>query len=601
MKQEDQLMCTFALCLVSAVSSSSEASQQQAHSARSVDGGIPATDSNIINLAITPFARGQGFSAAKGRNLGFANDASLNAIPSGINNELSNVDVRGSTPQPNTVLRDSYGNPVTPFTDLAKPELDSVGFLTNVNRVANFPASGQGNNAGPYNFKVPSYASGIIEPIAQPNFGLLPPNPVPSTVQVVPPSTTTTRPPNTQPQFLPNAKIPNIEDGQILFAQKPVNGLLPPLFPDQLPPVYDVKVGTERSPIFARDPFDSSVKPASLQPAQLPQSASVPDSAVGYKTDVNQQTNFPRPNTVTENRFSGPVAPGLPTFETTTKTVVQKYNGGFGGPAGFLGNQQNIGTAYTSTARPNVPQSIPTATQPQQRPQAIFTPQNTFSTTARPVDKTTVQKYVGSFGGAPGFLGNQANIGTAYTKAPQTVAANAPTVAPVQQPPSVQHFGSGHPAPVPSSTQSVLPQRPLPASVPSVSNQFNVPFNGSPVNQGTGNRPTAVSTPTLQPVRPVPVTNTFNGGNKFTGSFGGAPGILGNQQRPGTHVKPDGGVFASAQPQLVQQHQQPHQPLPQQLQQPKPATDTFTGSFGGPPGVLRPFDNTKAEYYHNRH
>uniref|UniRef100_A0A182W8A4 Uncharacterized protein n=1 Tax=Anopheles minimus TaxID=112268 RepID=A0A182W8A4_9DIPT len=571
-------------------------SSRTAHSARSVDGGIPATDSNIINLAITPFARGQGFSAAKGRNLGFVNDASLNAIPSGINNELSNVDIRGSTPQPNTVLRDSYGNPVTPFTDLAKPELDSVGFLTNVNRGANFQTSGgQGNNAGTYNFKVPSYASGIIEPI--PNFGLLPPNPVPSTVQVVPPSSTTTaRPPNTQTQFLPNAKIPNFEDGKILFAQKPVNGLLPPLFPDQLPPVYDVKVGTERSPIFARDPFGGTVKPASLQPPRLPQSPPVPDSAVGFKTDVNQQTNFPQPNTVKENRFSGPIAPGLPTFETTTKPVVQKYNGGFGGPVGFLGNQQNIGTAYTSTAKPNVPQTVPTATQPQQHPQTIFIPQNTFSTTARPADKTTVQKYMGSFGGAPGFLGNQANIGTAYTKAPQPIAANAPTVAPVQQPPAVQHFGSGHPAPVPSSTQSVVPQRPFPSSVPSVPNKFNGPFIGGPVNQGTGSRPTAGSTftPLQQPGRPVSVTNTFNGDNKFTGSFGGAPGILGNQQRPGTHVKPLGGVSAPAQPQLTQQqHQQPHQPIPQQLQQPKPVTDTFTGSFGGPPGVLRPFDNTK--------
>ncbi|XP_035898899.1 translation initiation factor IF-2-like [Anopheles stephensi] len=581
---------------VKSVSSSPEVSQiQPAHSARSVDGGIPATDSNIINLAITPFARGQGFSAAKGRNLGFANDASLNAIPAGINNELSNVDVRGTTqPQQNTVLRDSYGNPVTPFTDLAKPELDSVGFLTNVNRGANFQSAGQ------YNFKVPSYASGIIEPIGQPNFGLLPPNPVPSTVQVVPPrSTTTAKPFSTQQQFLPNAKIPNIEEGKILFAQKPVNGLLPPLFPDQLPPVYDIKVGTERSTIFARDPFVGPVKPTPQQPS-VPQAAVGPDSIVGYKTDVNQQTNFPKPGSpATETRFSGSAAPAGPTFATTSKPVVQKYNGGFGGPAGFLGNQQNLGTAYTSTVRPNVPQVVPTAPQPpQQRPQTVFIPQNQSPTTARPEDKTTVQKYVGSFGGPPGFLGNQANLGTAYTKPPQTLAANVPTVAPAQQPP--QHFGPAHTGPVPTSPQPAVPPRPVSVpSVPSVPNKFNGPFVGPPVNQGAGIRPTSapIFTPPAQPVRPVPTSNTFNGGNKFTGSFGGAPGILGNQQRPGTNVKPDGSIFASAQPQ--QQHAQHHQQqqqqqtLPQQFQQPKPVTDTFTGSFGGPPGVLRPFDNTK--------
>ncbi|XP_050069168.1 uncharacterized protein LOC126557437 [Anopheles maculipalpis] len=591
---------------VKSVSSSAEVNQQPAHSARSVDGGIPATDSNIINLAIQPFARGQGFSAAKGRNLGFANDASLNAIPAGINNELSNVDVRGSTqPQQTAVLRDSYGNPVTPFTDLAKPELDSVGFLTNVNRGANFQSSGQGNNVGQYNFKVPSYASGIIEPIGQPNFGLLPPNPVPSTVQVVPPSSTTTaKPSSTQQQFLPNAKIPNIEEGQILFAQKPVNGLLPPLFPDQLPPVYNIQVGTERSPIFVRDPFSGPVKPTtSQQPsAQVPQSAPVPDGIVGYKTDVNQQTTFPKPIPPTDTRFSGAAAPAVP---TTAKPVVQKYNGGFGGPSGFLGNQQNIGTAYTSTVRPNLLQTVPPATQPQPRPQNVFIPQNTFPTTARPEDKTTVQKYAGSFGGAPGFLGNQANLGTAYTKAPQPIPANVPTVAPVQQPPPpppVQHFGPAHLGPVSTATQSGVPPRPALPTVPTLPNQFNGPFVGGPVNQGAGIRPTAtpIFTPPVQPVRPVSTSNNFNGGNKFTGSFGGAPGILGNQQRPGTNVKPDGSIFSSAQPQQhtqqyqQQQQQQQQQTLPQQqFQQPKPVTDKFTGSFGGPPGVLRPFDNTK--------
>uniref|UniRef100_A0A182SI91 Uncharacterized protein n=1 Tax=Anopheles maculatus TaxID=74869 RepID=A0A182SI91_9DIPT len=251
------------------------------------------------------------------------------------------------------------------------PELDSVGFLTNVNRGANFQSSSPGNNVGQYNFKVPSYASGIIEPIGQPNFGLLPPNPVPSTVQVVPPSSTTTAKPfSTQQQFLPNAKIPTIEEGKILFAQKPVNGLLPPLFPDQLP------TGVRHYRWYGT--FDNlctrsirPVKPTSQQPAlQVPQSAVSSDSAVGFKTDVNQQTNFPKPIPGTETRFSGSVGPAVPTFATTTKPVVQKYNGGFGGPAGFLGNQQNLGTAYTSTARPIVPQTVPAAPQqPQPRPQ----------------------------------------------------------------------------------------------------------------------------------------------------------------------------------------------------------------------------------------
>uniref|UniRef100_A0A182NVB4 Uncharacterized protein n=1 Tax=Anopheles dirus TaxID=7168 RepID=A0A182NVB4_9DIPT len=585
------------------VSPSAETKQQPAHSARSVDGGIPASDSNIINLAITPFARGQGFSAAKGRNLGFVNDASLNAVPAGINNELSNVDVRGSTPQPTTVLRDSYGNPVTPFADLAKSELDSVGFLTNVNRGANFQSS-NGGSAGKYNFKVPSYASGIIEPVAQPNFGLLPPNPAPGTVPVVPvASTTTVRPLGAQQQqFLPNAKIPTIEDGKILFAQKPVNGLLPPLFPDQLPPVYDVRVGTERSPIFVRDPFNGAV------PTQSPQQpnhvAPAIDSAVGFKTDVNRQTNFPQPNPTTANRFSG-IAPvsaipnqvALSAFAATTKgPVVQKYNGGFGGSAGFLGNQQNLGTAYTSTVKPNVV-PFPVHSQSSQqlpRPQPAFVSQTTFPTTARPVDKTTVQKYMGSFGGSSGFLGNQANIGTAYTKPPQAVSVftGPPAVAPAQQPPPGHNFAPVQPAPI-APVASAAGARPQPPPTPP--NTFNGPFNTGPTSQGTGVRPTAPPNfiqPQQNPVRPVSTSVTFNGGNKFTGSFGGAPGILGNQQRPGTHVKPGGTSFAPAQSQPTQHQQQPQSLIPQ-FQPSKPVTDTFTGSFGGPPGILRPFDTTK--------
>uniref|UniRef100_A0A182QHJ1 Uncharacterized protein n=1 Tax=Anopheles farauti TaxID=69004 RepID=A0A182QHJ1_9DIPT len=581
-----------------------------AHSARSVDGGIPTEDSNIINLAITPFARGQGFSAAKGRNLGFVNEASLNAVPAGINNELSNVDVRGSTPQPAKVLRDSYGNPVTPFTDLAKPEVDSVGFLTNVNRGANFQSPNGGNSAGKYNFKVPSYASGILEPIAQPNFSLLPPNPAPQTVQAVPPSSTTTvRPLGSVSQFLPNAKIPTIEEGKILFAQKPVNGLLPPLFPDQLPPVYDVKVGTERSPIFVRDPFGGSFVTPSLQSSQQPNNAVSPvDGAVGFKTDVNRQTNFPQPDLGTANRFSGAAAAPAgsttnqltsPPFVATTKApVVQKYNGGFGGSAGFLGNQQNLGTAYTSTVKPNaVPQLVHSqSSQQQPRPQPTFIPQNTLSTTARTADKPTVQKYTGSFGGSSGFLGNQANIGTAYTKPPQAVSVftGAPVPVPPQQPSPVHNFASAQPPSVGAVAARPQPQQPVvPQTVP---NKFNGPFNGGPVGQSSGSRPTIppASVQPQQPLRPSTVSSAFNGGNKFTGSFGGAPGILGNQQRPGTHVKPDGTAFAPAlaQPTQQQQQQQP-QALVSQLQPSKPVADTFTGSFGGPPGVLRPFDTTK--------
>uniref|UniRef100_A0A182F431 Uncharacterized protein n=1 Tax=Anopheles albimanus TaxID=7167 RepID=A0A182F431_ANOAL len=594
-----------------------------AHSGRSVDGGIPTADSNIINLSIKPLARGQGFSAAKGRNLVFGNDPSLNSIPAGINNELSNGDVRASTAQPSAGLRDSYGNPVTPFADLAGASADLVGFRTNVNRDSGFTSSNGVTSGAPLNFKVPSYASGIIAPIAQPNFGPIPAN--------VPQPT----PPGSQQQFVPNAKIPTIEEGKILFAQKPVDGLLPPLFPDQLPPVYRVEVGTERSTIFPRDPFAGN--PVNTQNAAGPTTA----GGVGFKTDVNQQTQFPQTSysttPITANRFSGSssvpqqqpvISGGAP---TTTARPIQKYTGGFGGPAGFLGNQQNIGTAYTSTARPIVqPQApVPPPNPAPLPPQGSFqNPVTTFQTSPRPVEQTTINRYTGSFGGPPGFLGNQQNIGTAYTKQPASPPSvqfqqrpaqpaqptltqgpplvSAPTVATVPPVPAPNSYN-------PQQQQQQQQQQPAgnvrPTQPPS---KFTGSFGFGSVNQG----PNAVTVrPTVssfipqqpqqqqapQPVRPQP----FNGGNKFSGSFGGAPGLLGNQQSLGTHVKPDGTVLAPSAPGVGFTAPQQSTAYPQQQQyvgaasaqqQVNPAAtagNKFTGSFGGPPGVLRPFDNTQ--------
>ncbi|XP_053679386.1 uncharacterized protein LOC128730366 [Anopheles nili] len=581
---------------VKSVSSSAEVTRVSAHSARSVDGRIPVTDSNIINLAITPINRSQSFSAAKGRNLGLANDASsFNTIPAGVNNELSNIDVRGLTLQSNPILRDSYGNPVTPFTDLASADLEPIGFKTNVNRGSNFqsPSNGQ---IGQLNFKVPSYASGIIEPIVQPNVALLPPNPEPVEVGA-PVTTTTAKPLDAQQQFLPFAKIPTVEQGKILFAQKPVNGLLPPLFPDQLPVVYNVEVDTERSSIFVRDPFEGSIKTSSTpQSLNAQNSAAVTNGEVGFKTDVTQQAQSLQPTLGTANRFPGPLPahnnlPSHALSETTTKpTLVQKYSGGFGGSAGFLGNQQNIGTAYTTTAKPMQFPTVQSVTKIQSL--NPVKPPNTFSSTARPNDKSTVDKYVGSFGGSPGFLGNQATIGTAYTKplqtnSPPTFSIPATHISPL--PSSAQQFGSEHsaPAPVPAiHTISAESQLPI---VEPTSNKFTGSFNAGSHSHSIATRPTIPSIVSQNPqaVRPFPVTNTFNGGNKFNGSFGGAPGLLGNQQRPGTHVTPSGTAGSSAQ----QNEQQ--KLVGQYLQHTNAFTESYSGIFGGPPGILRPYDNNK--------
>ncbi|KFB35382.1 hypothetical protein ZHAS_00001937 [Anopheles sinensis] len=536
---------------------------EQTHSPRSVDGEVPATDSNIINLSIKTSIPGQGFSAAKGRNLGFSNDPALNAIPVGINNELSNVEVSRTTPTV-TVLRDSYGNPVTPFADLGSTE--SVGFFTNVNRGSDTNLA----QAGQFSFKVPSYASGIIEHIGQSNSALQPPSRPTSTTQKQANSITTVLPPSTQQQFVPNAKIPTIEEGKILFAQKPVDGLLPPLFPEQLPPVYNINVGTERSPIFFRDPFGI----ASNTATSLQSNSDDPASHIGFKTDVSKQTGFNQPAAVVQQSHQSNQQPTFiqkppqaPLSSVKSETV-QKYTGGFGGATGFLGSQQNIGTAYTSTQKPNL-QRAPVSPPPD------FVPQNSFpsSTTVRPLEQTTPKKYSGSFGGPAGLLGSQQNLGTAYTKPP--TFASIPVSKPANLIP--QNIATSQ-VPIPT------PERPA-----------NPVLNAQSAHPVYGQQQQQPQTP--QPARPVG-PSLLNGGNKFTGSFGGAPGLLGSQQQPGTHVTPGGAIlpptasvggFAAPQAPLVQQ--------PQQFLQPFKPTGTgskFSGTFGGPPGVLRPYDNTKA-------
>ncbi|XP_052860573.1 AT-rich interactive domain-containing protein 1A-like [Anopheles cruzii] len=575
---------------VKLVSPGEEQRQVPAHSARSVDdvGLSPARDSNIINLSIKPLSRGQGFTAAKGRNLGFVSDASLNTIPAGINNELSNVDVRPSTTtttthQASAGLRDSYGNPVTPFTDLASANADhAVGFQTNVNRESGFPASRNGGGQQQQlAFKVPSYASGIIEPIAQLNFSLLPPNAAGSTGTPHRQQTQPPAPQQQQQQFVPDAKIPVLQDGQILFAQKPVNGLLPPLFPEQLPAVYPLvgNVGTERSPIFARDPFTG---PATAAP--------IPNNGVGFKTDVNKQTHFSGsfPQVPVSQHQQAPFQPlpqaGQPLAGSTpTKAPpVQKYTGGFGGPAGFLGSQQNIGTAYTSTPKSVV---APPAVQPLP---ALPPPQVTFQPTARPVEQTTVTKYTGGFGGPAGFLGNQQTIGTVYTKQP-VAGVGTPSTAPRPAPAPVP---SGPVSNVFPTQQQLLPSTARPVTQPPP-NKFTGSFGFGLNNQGggAGARPTTVSSFSPQQQQPVVRPQSLSGGNKFTGSFGGAPGLLGNQPL-GTHVKPDGTILPPSAPGGVG-FSAVAAPAQHQLSVSDSAGNRFSGSFGGPPGVLRPFDNTK--------
>lgn len=572
-------------------------------SARSIDkfeaNELPESDSKIIKLSIKPIEP-QVTSGSRGaRNLGFSADAALNAIPGGLNNELTNGDLKFPVTPSSAVAKDSYGNPVTPYSDLGTTGLESVGFIPEATRDT---FHGPNNNHhGNWNFKLPSYASGIIEPVQIPsNAPALPQQSQPPLFQQ---SATTPRAPTTAFQFVSNAKIPTIGDGQITFAQKPLNGLIPPLFPGEQLPGYKIDVGTERSSIFVKDPFgapsldkgltlphnnppvnfNQGTPQNSQVPLQIP--LSIPPFAPSQpQVPQHSQPQFPQHHQNPQPPQYQPTTqsqqnPQQPQIKPT-EAPVQKFTGSFGGAPGLLGNQQHLGTAYTSTPqsiKPVSPQTYPTP------PTTHFQP--TISQAPSPT--TAPNKFTGSFGGAPGFLGNQQNLGTAYKPTtppiPSTPQRPVSAFQPQSQPQPQPQYP---PTQAPNIIRPPSPFQPQPSFQPQQPTQTpGGSYTGTFTQQHNHHQqqpPQSQSSVTQRPGQYA--------GNKFTGSFGGAPGLLGNQKQPGSHVKPDGTILPPSGPGNGFSSTTGSSSRPVAVAS---SGTSFTGSFGGPPGVLRPFDNVK--------
>lgn len=103
--------------------------------------------------------------------------------------------------------------------------------------------------------------------------------------------------------------------------------------------------------------------------------------------------------------------------------------------------------------------------------------------------------------------------------------------------------------------------------------------------------PVAVQ-PAAPPTPPKKVTS-----NKYTGGFGGAPGLL-SPQNNGGFVKPEPNKAALVQPIATQKPQVVidkvtivKQPIVQVPNRYESSGTKYTGGFGGPPGFLTPFDN----------
>lgn len=147
--------------------------------------------------------------------------------------------------------------------------------------------------------------------------------------------------------------------------------------------------------------------------------------------------------------------------------------------------------------------------------------------------------------------------------------------------------------PVTPSSKSINPfgQIPNQESTIPIQTPTNILFFPSPGKPAEPVKPNGqLGIPSTAPSQPFNVAP-----GKYTGGFGGAPGVLGEQKQPGYAVKPDGTIrdpdyqrpknpSASVPPVI------PVAPVVKPSILPPNAGMKYTGGFGGPPGFLSPYD-----------
>lgn len=454
------------------------------------------------------------------------------------------------------------------------------------------------NKKDPNKFIIPGYASGILQPHEVPsrsNFAgsesrkleddrvhFIDPlqNAYQKTDKDVQTPFTSLSPPgtvfgnaNTQQTLQPiNIPRPNI-DAQETPQAPPIND---PLDGPLNPPRNDNAAGV---------PSLSLAAPSSNTPQQAVAQDLVPPQ---IPADAQGGVLIPKPNlgifeTPIDNR-NGPLNQGLlPPSDSSLNnpTTVNPFkNSGLDGPVlitdvNFAPKPSN-GLLPPKDPSPNdinfqSPDNNPTVTT-----------QNKFAT---PISQT-VNKFTGSFGGAQGVLGQAVDkvktnvvnkFSGSFGGAQGVLSGPRPQLD--QIPVTVLQS--------PEPTQAFPPTTAFVASKPA-GNKYQGSFGGAPGVLVSDNLPAAQSTsPTILPsVAPTLATAPLE--NRFSGSFGGAQGVLGsnNQQSTLATSPPKPADFNNVQPtQALPQ-------LPPLTKAPAPVKQKYTGGFGGAPGVLTAYDNS---------
>lgn len=432
---------------------------------------------------------------------------------------------------PDQLLRDSYGNPATPFTTLAIVETTSqlpftkgtgIGYYTDVNK--NVPPTNPLPTVKPegnIHFALPSYADGFTQ--------LHVPVPV------------------TSIEFFPNTpKLHNTHAGTGPSAHNETkrsgsdgsynNELNAGASPNPNGPAVAASIGkkfTDRQAIDGDsvpppflDLLPPSLAAASSNTGNIPtgQSAghlSTPNSSQNSdernKTDANQQqqpTQFPSNNFQHTSFASGG------SFHQNTFSFAP------------LIPPTQAGTTFTfSSLQGN---GKPTATLTPNQQDTVF---NLFNVNQKPPHSDT-----------PGSVTNQNIPAPSQDFLPPPFSPQAPIAGnehPDESKPNVSVPAISFNAPA-NGFAPTTSKPTAPAATPEANTSESKPSFGA--SSGSFNAPTSGIAPTTsKPItfsKPIalPATAQAHSGTKYTGGFGGAPGILGDQKRPGYAVQPDGSI-----------------------------------------------------------
>lgn len=437
---------------------------------------------------------------------------------------------------PDEIVRDSYGNAVTPYTTVAgevpvvKPTAPGIGFLTDISTgAANLIPTVK--PTGTLTFALPSYADGITQ---------LHDGPFKNTNS-----------PNSHVAYTEQQTTPN--SGNYNGAHS--NGVAPSPTSNpsvSSPPLVTSTTYGTKKPDSSDESYQNEILVGTapvkgnptIAPSDIPTHAAYPSIELHSPGQllVPSLELLPPPvessHTQSSPNYQGTSSTQLPTFPTLTpaKAHIQdgeKYTGGFGGAAGVLGNQLKPGYSIQSDGSIRDPSKVSSPTPTVAVHQHTQIPLQKTTTQANTPVSTNPTKASSQPGQAHGQGLHQSNNGLTTTQQATLnnlfVVNNNDKKDNVFSVPAVQGNAFGIQTAPP--TYQPLNQDLLPPPVDETSH-----------TQSSHNYQSTSSTklPTF-PTLP-PAETHFQDGEKYTGGFGGAAGVLGHQQKPGYAVQIDGSI-----------------------------------------------------------